>query len=241
MEFVQANEQMLEQYAADIPELVHATGPVSYDYHFPKRKIFDALVTHSWRTPSTLFAAEATRLAIEDGELLGIEIGFHGIEYRQRIAALSPAWAEILAAGIANPADVQEVLEHSDHASWLNPVIGEGTYYVHALSVKPAARGKRVGMQLLSNAIEWARQQGFGKLQLDVLSDNPAVNFYQSMGLTLLVESRAPFLNGTACHLSGVWGWCWIEGLELLKIKDCLDVYRGIFRLAAQTYQIGVW
>ena len=39
MEFVQANEQMLEQYAADIPELVHATGPVSYDYHFPKRKI----------------------------------------------------------------------------------------------------------------------------------------------------------------------------------------------------------
>ena len=25
MEFVQANEQMLEQYAADIPELVHAT------------------------------------------------------------------------------------------------------------------------------------------------------------------------------------------------------------------------
>lgn len=192
MEFVQASEHMLEQYAADIPELVHATGPVSYDYHFPKRKIFDALVTHSWRTPSTLFAAEATRLAIEDGELLGIEIGFHGIEYRQRIAALRPAWAEILAAGIANPEDVQEVLEHSDHASWLNPAIDEGTYYVHALSVKPAARGKRVGMQLLSNAIESARQQGFGKLQLDVLSDNPAVNFYQSMGLTLLVESRAP-------------------------------------------------
>ena len=90
MEFVQANEQMLEQYAADIPELVHATGPVSYDYHFPKRKIFDALAhLHLLRTPSTLFAAEATRLAIEDGELLGIEIGFHGIEYRQRIAAQS--------------------------------------------------------------------------------------------------------------------------------------------------------
>ena len=97
-----------------------------------------------------------------------------------------------MAAGIATAADVQEVIENSDHASWLNPVISEGTYYVHALSVKPQARGKRVGMQLLSNAMESARQQGFGKLQLDVLSDNPAVNFYQSMGLTLLVESRAP-------------------------------------------------
>ena len=192
MEFLQANEQLLAQYAADIPELVHATGPVSYDYHFPKRKIFDALVTHSWGTPNTLFSAEATRLAISDGELLGIEIGFHGVEYRERIAALNPAWAEIMAAGIATAADVQEVIENSDHASWLNPAISEGTYYVHALSVKPQARGKRVGMQLLSNAMESARQQGFGKLQLDVLSDNPAVNFYQSMGLTLLVESRAP-------------------------------------------------
>ena len=192
MQFLQADEKLQEQFAADIPELVHATGPVSYDYHFPKRAIFDALVTHSWRTPGTLFSAATTRLAIDKGKLLGIEIGFHGIEYRERIAALNPAWADLLASGIANQADVQEVVENSDHASWLNPAIAEGTYYVHALSVKPEARGKRVGMQLLSNAMESARQQGLGKLQLDVLSDNPAVNFYQSMGLSLLVESRAP-------------------------------------------------
>ena len=47
-------------------------------------------------------------------------------------------------------------------------------------------------MQLLSRAMNTARTAGFKKLQLDVLSDNPAVNFYQSMGLELLVESRAP-------------------------------------------------
>ena len=192
MQFVQADEQLARQFAADIPQLVHATGPVSYDYHFPKREIFDALVTHSWQTPGTLFAAEATRLAIDGDNLLGIEIGFHGIEYRDRIAALNPAWGELMAAGIATEADISEVIENSDRASWLNPVIHEGTYYVHALSVKPEARGKRVGMQLLSNTMDTARQQNFGKLQLDVLSDNPAVNFYQSMGLTLLVESRAP-------------------------------------------------
>ena len=80
-----------------------------------------------------------------------------------------------MAAGIANPADVRCFTRAFDHASWLNPVIGEGTYQVHALSVACGA-GQTVGMQLLSNAIESARQQGFGKLQLDVLSDNPAVN-----------------------------------------------------------------
>ena len=87
---------------------------------------------------------------------------------------------------------MQVVLEHSDNASWLNPVVSPGTYYVHALAVKPEARGKRVGMRLLANAMERGRAAGHKRFQLDVLSDNPAVNFYQSMGLELLVESRAP-------------------------------------------------
>ena len=37
-----------------------------------------------------------------------------------------------------------------------------------------------------------AREQGFAKLQLDVLSDNPAVEFYRAAGLELLAETRAP-------------------------------------------------
>ena len=133
-----------------------------------------------------------TPLAVDEGKLLGIEIGFDGIEYRERIVTLNPAWVELLTSGIANQADIQEVIENSDHASWLNPAIAEGTYYVHARSVKPEARGIRVGMQLLFNALESARQQGFRKLQLDVLSDNSAVHFCYSMGLSLLVEFRAP-------------------------------------------------
>ena len=63
---------------------------------------------------------------------------------------------------------------------------------MHALSVTPASRGKRIGMKLLANALHQAKIAGHRKLQLDVLSDNPAVNFYQSMGLELLVESRSP-------------------------------------------------
>ena len=78
-----------------------------------------------------------TPLAIDEGKLLGIEIGFDGIEYRERIVTLYPAWVELLTSGIANQADIQEVIENSDHASWLNPAIAEGTYYVHARSVKP--------------------------------------------------------------------------------------------------------
>jgi ribosomal protein S18 acetylase RimI-like enzyme len=98
----------------------------------------------------------------------------------------------MLASGNVTQEEMTVVFEHSGHASWLNPVVPEDVYYVHALSVTPAARGKGVGMNLLSRAMDRARDAGYRGLQLDVLSDNPAVNFYQSMGLELLVESRAP-------------------------------------------------
>jgi ribosomal protein S18 acetylase RimI-like enzyme len=189
---VQADSGLAAQHASEIAELVHATGPVSYDYHFPKRTIFEEMVQRSWQTDGTLFAADATRLALDGDDLLGIEIGFHGPEFRERTAALAPLWADMLSEGIATQADVELVLERSAHAEWLNPVVHSRIHYVHALSVKPQARGKRVGMKLLAEAISNARQTGYAKLQLDVLSDNPAVNFYQSMGLELLVESRAP-------------------------------------------------
>ena len=41
VEIVQANTALAEHYQNEIAELVHATGPSSYDYHFPKREIFD--------------------------------------------------------------------------------------------------------------------------------------------------------------------------------------------------------
>ena len=83
-------------------------------------------------------------------------------------------------------------MERADHASWLNPVIDADTYYIHALAVKPEYRGKRIGFHLIDSAIKKARDQGYKKFQLDVMSDNPAVEFYRAVGLELLADTRAP-------------------------------------------------
>ena len=71
-------------------------------------------------------------------------------------------------------------------------MIDADTYYIHALSVKPEYRGKRVGYHLIDNAISKAREQGYVRFQLDVLSDNPAVEFYRAVGLEVLAETCAP-------------------------------------------------
>lgn len=192
MEIIEATRDVREVYAAEIPELVWSTGPVSYEYQFGTREVFDHAVLGSWPMDGTLFGADATSLAIEDGALMGIEIGMRGTEFKTRQHALAPLWKNLIERGDVSKQDFYGLLERADHASWLNPVIDADTYYIHALAVKPEYRGKRIGFHLIDNAINKARDQGYAKFQLDVLSDNPAVEFYRAVGLELLADTRAP-------------------------------------------------
>ena len=41
---------------------------------------------------------------------------------------------------------------------------------------------------LIDQAMKKAKAGGFAKLQLDVLSDNPAVDFYRAVGLEVLLD-----------------------------------------------------
>ena len=192
MSLIAATGDAVSTYAQEIPELVWSTGPVSYEYHFSDRSLFDAVVQGSWSAAGTLFAADATTLAVEGDELMGIEIGMPGNEFRERQNALGPVWQKLVTDAAIDAGDIGGVLERSEHASWLNPLVEADTYYIHALAVKPEFRGKRIGYLLIEDAIRRAREGGYAKFQLDVLSDNPAVGFYRSVGLEVLAETTAP-------------------------------------------------
>ena len=181
-----------ETPVAEVADLIYATGPSSYGYQFDGRKLFDALVHRSWILPGSLFAADATTLAVEGDELAGIEIGFHGPEFNERKEPLGSLWADIIEKGEATPEDLRGLGRRVRLAAWLNPVIPNDVYYIHAISVKASFRGRKVGLALMQAAIERARASGFRAVQLDVLSDNPAVQFYRSLGYECLVESRGP-------------------------------------------------
>jgi len=192
MEIVNATAEIAEQFAAEIPEMVHATGPVSYDYHFGERSLLDAAVRGSLRTPGTLFGWDATHLALEGDEMLGYLVTFHAPEFLERRHALTPVWGELIAAGEIDESAIAGLVQRAEHASWLNPAVRPGIQYIHAIAVKPEQRGKQIGGLLFDRALELGREQGYRALELDVLSDNPAVQFYLRKGMELLVESRAP-------------------------------------------------
>ncbi|MEM7466071.1 MAG: GNAT family N-acetyltransferase [Pseudomonadota bacterium] len=192
MEIIQATAAHVEQFDDDLPELMHSTGPAAYDYQFLGRKYFDPIVRASWAAKGTLFAFDGSRLAVEGDELLGIEIGWQGPEFQPRKKALAPVWGKFIEDGTLPQNDLAEMAERTYLASYLNVAIPKPVHYIHALAVKPEHRGKGIGAALVRNAIQIGKDAGNRGLHLDVLSDNPAVEFYRALGMQCLAETRAP-------------------------------------------------
>lgn len=192
---VTLSESEAKRFAPLIAQLVRATGPVSYDYQFGTDGLLERLVAASWSCPETLFCAACTTAVVEAGDLMGIELGFAGPNFyvfKENLAALAQ---DLMARGEASYDELAGLMVRAGKASYLNAHVPDDVYYLHALAAFPQHRGKGLGKALLQAAITRAREQGFRELQLDVLADNPAVSFYQAMGLSILAEIRSPELS----------------------------------------------
>ncbi len=195
LQLAPVSEHQAARFAPLIPALVRATGPVSYDYQFGVDGLLEQVVTASWSVPDTLFCAACTTAVVQGDELLGIELGFAGpnfYAFKANLVALAP---DLMAQGKASYEQFAGLAARAETASYLNAHVPDDVYYLHALSTPPQHRGKGVGRELLKAAIGRAAKAGYRELQLDVLADNPAVGFYQAMGLRIVAELRSPLLS----------------------------------------------
>ena len=193
MTTIAADESLAEKYASLIPDLIHMTGPSAYDYQFGvDRRLFDPFIEAAWLKPQTLFSHTEATLEIEGDALIGIEIGFSGRSWYELKKPLRSVSAGLLESGKTTREALGLMGKHARIASYLNAYIPESAYYILALAVPDTHRGRGAGAGLLRNAIDTARTAGYRELHLDVLSDNPAVKFYQSMGLVCMSETVAP-------------------------------------------------
>lgn len=177
---------------AQIAALVRMTGPESYDYIFGGRPTLDRFLRRAWPQTGNLYAHDAATLALDGDALAGIEIGYPGAEFYQRRAALD-AVARSLAADREETRDTLAALaRRAEKTSYLNAHVPGDVYYLMALAVPPECRGQGIGKRLLAAAIGRAQAAGFRALHLDVLSNNPAVGLYRTMGLECAAEIVAP-------------------------------------------------
>jgi len=193
MNIIAADTETATRFVNQVPDLVHATGEATYNYLFgADRILFNSFMKVSWIEPKTLFSHSETTLAVDGSELLGIEIGYGGADWYSFSQAGGKTIGQLFASGDLDEDGLRGLSERSNYTSYLNAHIPEHAYYIIALSVTEAARGTGIGAKLLTNAMDRAKQEGYKELQLDVFSDNPAVHFYQSMGLTCMAETSAP-------------------------------------------------
>lgn len=71
--------------------------------------------------------------------------------------------------------------------------------HLEDLFVKPEARGKGIGRKMLTHVAQVAKQRQCGRLEWSVLNWNePAINFYKSMGAKAMDEWSVYRLTGDA-------------------------------------------
>jgi len=193
MELAKIDQTSAQEFAGQFPELIHATGAATYNYLFGvDRVLFDAFMKLSWVEPKNLFSHSETTIVADGSKLLGIELGYGGTDWYAFHGAGGSIIEKLFASGDMTAETLGALGERTSLISYMNPHIPDHAYYIVALSVTEAARGTGMGAKLFTNAIDRARKDGYKELHLDVFSDNPAVQFYQSMGLTCRAETIAP-------------------------------------------------
>ncbi len=172
--------------AEDAARLVYETDPHLWDCFFPGDfGLFLAFLARQWREERSLYSHTNAVAAIAGGRLVGLELGYD----RERLDRISADTVR-LAREILSPGAFRRYAEIGGYTRYLMPPVPNRAYYVLFLATDPGVRRKGIGETLLTGAFERARGQGQEACHLDVAGDNPAVRFYQRLGMEILSESR---------------------------------------------------
>ena len=193
IEIVKADRKLAETYATHIPGLVHATGPKSYNYIFKGRQpLYDTFINAAWKAPSNFFSHEQATLAFENDAFLGVLISHDGAEHYRLKDGVWPIAQELAGKGGIVESDIVALAERAEIASFMNPYVPKDCSYILVVSVPETARGRGAGRALIEREIDRARERGFSRVHLDVMSDNPAVGLYAEMGFEPMAETVTP-------------------------------------------------
>jgi ribosomal protein S18 acetylase RimI-like enzyme len=152
-----------------------------------------------WEQDRSFFSHTLCSVAVIGDKLLGIELGY-GLNIHSNLLT-DPDTGKTGSMAI-NPELLPHTLEVTSYVPYLFPIFPKDAYYIQSLSLLPEARGQGLGTQLLKTTFDRAKEKGYNQCQLDVASDNPAVNFYYDMGMEIISETRVIQLekNGVPSH-----------------------------------------
>ena len=184
---------LAKRVADHIPELVQATGPLSYDYIFAGREpVYNRFIDAAWLAPENYFSHSRSTLAFEGDAFRGLLISHDGPDHYAIKNAVFPIAQSLIGQFGITEEHIVGLSERADIASYMNPYVPEDCSYIIVVAVPEEARGRGAGRALMLHEIERARSAGFRTVHLDVMSDNPAVGLYRALGFEIMAETITP-------------------------------------------------
>lgn len=175
--------------ACDIVPLIIETDPALFHYiSAGDLDAFRELVALEWNRPAGVYAHSLSQVIRSRGQVIGMTVG-----YPVRERPLSA-----IRFGLGQPPSplIDRVNHAFQLAGYLFPAVPDTAWYLQNICISQAARGQGLGRVLMEDAFERARANGCTSCHLDVNSSNPAFAFYRRIGMTLLVETGVPPLEG---------------------------------------------
>ncbi len=180
--------------------LIYDTGSYVFDCLYDRDfEAFLKITSALWLRQGGAFSHVHARAALHDGRLAGIALGFPQHLYAQEFGTGMMAMAEM-----GSPELLAHLPSVAGHIPWLFPEVPDDAWYLLFLSAHPEARGRGIGELLLNDCFERAKKAGCAALHLDVASVNPAVRFYERMGLERIAETSVPKIaasHGVPSHI----------------------------------------
>ena len=125
------------------------------------------------RMDDTLYSYRHTRIAEMEGKTVGALIGYDGARYAAMRAKTFGLVQQISGLDLSKNA-----LE-----------TGEGEFYLDSMAIVPEFRGKKIGLQLMRDRMDWASQNGFETITLLVDKDKPHLQrYYENLGFAFNEE-----------------------------------------------------
>jgi len=125
------------------------------------------------RMDDTLYSYRHTRIAEMEGKTVGALIGYDGARYAEMRAKTF---------GLVQQTSGLDLSKNALET-------GEGEFYLDSMAILPEFRGRKIGLQLMRDRMDWASQNGFETITLLVDKDKPHLQrYYENLGFAFNEE-----------------------------------------------------
>jgi len=192
------NDHIVPAHANDTPGAARLIAETDADlfryYTDDDLNLWVEVAECEWRAERGIYSYTMSHVIRREGQVVGLLVAYSFRRNADIDWSLGSSRARLGSARLSRIDLVRSP------ASFLFPSLPADTFYVQNVAIHPSIQGSRLGRRLMELAFELGRAEGCRTCHLDVDSSTPAVQFYEHLGLRVLVRTEVPSIPSVHAH-----------------------------------------